>query len=148
MLSAAVNTYGTDYEKAIEWQRIAVGDNAGTIRTLLIAPTLLTDRGSAFLNPATYRSDMASGKIVDFARAVGAGYVIVCTAQMEGRKDSSFFIQGTDGARANEIFFYRRERRFGSPEITMHEANRPPWESDFLGPIARALRELRMEDHP
>ena len=50
-LSAATSAFASDYPSALTWQRAAVAQAAQTVPLQPFLPCLITDEGSAFLDP-------------------------------------------------------------------------------------------------
>lgn len=148
-LSGAAKVFAPDFERAVEWQKVAVGDSARTLAPNTFQPVLITDEGSAFLDVAAfYRGDPPIGyKIAQFVRAVGAAFAVVSYASSSDRKREMFDITGTNGWTVRNISFCATRRMFGAP-IVMPPDDREtaPQESGLLEPTARTLREMHGAD--
>jgi hypothetical protein len=145
-LSAAASAFAADYPTAVDWQRTAIAELVQADPLQPFLPCLITDQGSAFLDPSHFVLEHWSAKIATFTNEVRASFAVINVASTERRPKRHYFvIQATDGFQAHWIAYQRQDKRFGPPTVQCFERQTPPWESDFLGPIARAIRETRDE---
>jgi hypothetical protein len=150
-LSAATQAFAENLEAEMEWQRASVEEAVRTMPLQSFQPTLITDQGSAFIDPSLfYRSDPPIGaKIAEFVAAIGATFAVVTYGSSGGsRKRESFIIIGTDGWTLREMHLLAAHKRLGTPRIELRKNKQgPPWESEsgFLSQVARKLRERESE---
>src|SRR4051812_17128065 len=141
-LTAAAQTFATRFEIAMDWAREVVLNAIGMHLRRPFQPMLITNAQSAFLDPSSFYSSDARMKIAAFVSAVGADFAVVSLGGgYDGRRES-FAIVGTDGLTVREIQIAATYERAGLPSVDVRsDEQMAPWENDFLGDAARAIRE-------
>jgi hypothetical protein len=139
-LSGLARSQAPDFETGWEWQRRSIEGSAQTAQAGTYLPTLITDQASAFLDPLS----IDPLRIAEFMTAVAARFAIVGYADGNRRREHYFVLQGTDGVANNYVCFFRKDNRLGPSTLkTFDGPARPTWEDPLIGPIARAIREVK-----